>query len=58
MTISEQEQEALEIIEDQIGESLLEVAQLERYSFGYYIHDQHITGLSLYSCRLSSIKKK
>ena len=57
MTISENEQKALEVIEEHIGESLLEVSQLERYSLGYSVHDQHITGLSLYSCRLMNITK-
>ena len=56
--ISEKEREALEILENQIGESISEIPKLERYSFGYYIQDQHITGLSLYSCGLFTIPKE
>jgi len=58
MKISDKEQEALEIMEDQIGELIPEIFKLERYSFGYYVQDQHITGLSLYSCGLKTIPKE
>ena len=58
MTISENELEALEILKKQIGESISEISQLERYSLGYYVEEGHITGLNLFSCGLSIIPKE
>ncbi|MFX1599214.1 MAG: leucine-rich repeat domain-containing protein [Promethearchaeota archaeon] len=58
MTISENELEALEIFKKTIGESILEFPQLERYSLGYSVEEEHVTGLSLFSCGLQTIPKE
>ena len=58
MTISEKELEALENLKRHIGETISEISHLERYSLGYYVEEGQITGLSLFSCGLSTIPKE
>ena len=57
MTIPEKEQEALELLENHIEVSIPELSELERYRFGYEVLNDHITGISLFSCGLSTIPK-
>ena len=57
MTISEKEQEAIKSLENELGESIPEISELERYRLGYYVQDNTITGLSLFSCGLSTLPK-
>jgi len=50
MTIPEIEKEVLQILETKIQVSIPELPELERYRFGYYVEEDHISGLSLFSC--------
>ncbi|MHA2087829.1 MAG: hypothetical protein ACW972_06115, partial [Promethearchaeota archaeon] len=55
MTISEKERKALESLETHIETSIPEISELERYRFGYFALNDHIRGMSLFSCGLSNV---
>ena len=58
MLISEEEQKFLIYLEKLIGLSITEVSDLQSYTFGYTIENNHVDGLSLFSCGLTIIPEK
>ena len=58
MPLVEEEQKFLNYLEKLIGLSITEVPDLQSYTFGYTVRDNHIEGLSLFSCGLIIIPEK
>jgi hypothetical protein len=58
MNLPEEEQKFLEYLEKLIEEPIPEVPELQSYTFGYTIKDNHVEGLSLFSCGLTIIPEK
>ncbi|MFW9820961.1 MAG: hypothetical protein ACFFE5_15245, partial [Candidatus Thorarchaeota archaeon] len=58
MPISEEEQKFLNYLEKLIGLTIPEVSDLQSYTFGYTIENNHVSGLSLFSCGLTLIPEK
>ncbi|GAG79816.1 unnamed protein product [marine sediment metagenome] len=58
MPISEEERKFLNYLEKLIGLSIPEVSELQSYTFGFTAKDNHVEGLSLFSCGLTIIPEK
>ena len=58
MPIPEVEQKYLKSLGKLIGEPIPEVSDLQSYTFGYTVEDNHIVGLGLFSCGLKSLPEK
>ena len=58
MPISEEEQKFLNYLEKIIGLSIPEVSDLQSYTYGYTTDNNHVNGLSLFSCGLTIIPEK
>jgi len=58
MPISEEERKFLNYLEKLIGLPIPEVSDLQSYTFGYTVTNNHVDGLSLFSCGLTIIPEK
>ena len=58
MPLVKEERKFLNYLEKLIGLSIPEVSNLQSYTFGYTVRDDHVEGLSLFSCGLTIIPEK